>query len=299
MTKSTQLCGGEKVLNVSKIAAVSMLVSLILVAGFLTVPALSMKTPSLFRTSVVVTKEKLHLAEVTLVFLYIENNAPFGVYGFRGVREGLGNALILESIEYRLMIRGAAVISRTDSVRRDITFEPPTVTRTITDTFGAWVGRLSPIVLPGEKVAVYYGSNIVGCEEEAGVYEWIFTVHAKFQDSPVVLTDSGKFKVEASYPPCVMSGVLASVTGVPVVGATITLTDLETNDVVATTSTNSFGVFFFDASTVHLVIDRYYRLDITKLPSPFTTVSPSSCTFRWTGSTATTFEQLPWPFWAS
>jgi hypothetical protein len=101
----------------------------------------------------------------------------------------------------------------------------------------------------------------------------------------------------ASYPACVMGGVLTSVTGVPVVGATITLTDVETNYLVATTSSNSFGIFFFDATTVGLIVDRYYRLDL-ELPSPFTTVSPASCTFTWTGSTTTT-EQVPLPFWAS
>jgi hypothetical protein len=279
-----------------------MIISLVLVAGFLTVPALPKETPSLFKASVVVTKNTLKLGEATLVFLYIENKAPFGVYGFRGVREGIGNALEVEGIDWDILLHGDTVTHWEDSVTRSITFDPFEpwlgVTRTITSTSPQWVGRWSPIVLPGETVAVWYGSWIVSCEEEAGVYEWTFTVHAKFQDSPVVLKASGKFKVEASYPPCVLSGVLASVTGVPVVGATITLTDLETNDVVATTSTNSFGLFFFDAATVGLVIDRSYQLDITDLPYPFKTVSPASSSFVWTGSTVTMYEQVPL-FWAS
>jgi hypothetical protein len=280
-----------------------MIISLVLLAGFLTVPALPKET-SLFKASVVVTKNTLKTPnEVTLIFLYVKNEAPFGVYGFRGVREGLGNALTVEGVDWDVLLHGDTVTHHEDSVTRSITFDPDQnwlgVTRTTTSTFGQWVGRWSPIVLPGETVAVWYGSWIVACEEEAGVYEWAFTVHAMFQDSPVVLKASGKFKVEASYPPCVSKGVLASVTGVPVVGATITLTDLTTNTVVATTSTNSFGIFSIDAATAGLVIDRSYQLDIT-VPYPFTSVSPaSSCTFSWTGSTVTTSDQLPVLFWAS
>ncbi len=279
-----------------------MIISLVLLAGFLTVPALSKKTSSFFKASVAVTKNRLKLGEATLVFLYIKNNAPFEVYGFRGVREGLGNALEVESIYWDITVNGHSVgtwasgIPRTESITHSITFEPPTVTRTITATFAPWTGRWSPIVLPGETVAVYYGGWIVGCEEEAGVYEWIFTVHAKFQGSPIVLTESGKFKVENTYPPCALGGVLTSVTGVPVVGANITLTDLTTSTTVATTSTNSYGVFFFDAATVGLITGHSYRVSITELPPPFTTVAPASSSFTWTGSSVGI---EPWPFWAS
>jgi hypothetical protein len=301
MTRSSQLSGGREVLQVSKIAAVSMIMFVVLVAGFLTLPVMSAKNPSLFNASVVVTRSKLsNRGEWTLVFLYIENRAPFGVLGGRGVREGLGNILKVDSIDVQLTLNGVPVAGfpRTDQLTVDITFEPPTVTRTITAPFGIYAGRWSPIVLPGERVAVYYATWGVGCGEGAGAYEYTFTAHATFQGSSVVLPAvSGKFKVEKTFPPCVAGLVATSVTGVPVVGATISLSDLTTGKLVATTSTDSFGNYYFDA-TVGLTVGDSYQVQVTALPAGFTTVSPSSTSdsFTWTGSTVMV---EPFPFWAS
>jgi hypothetical protein len=281
-----------------------MIVSLLLLAGFLSLPTLPSATSSSFiKASVVVTEQKLtNLGERTVVFLYIENKAPFPfvVYN-RGVREGLGNVLKVESIDVQITANGVIVLSQTAPVTLSITFDPsaspPTVTRTITTESTRVVARLSPIVLPGEKVAVFYESWGVGCEEAAGVHEITFTAHATLNGSPVVLTESAKFKVERSFPPCVEGGVVTSVTGVPVVGATISLTDLTTNTLVATTSTDSMGNFFFDAATAGLVKDDSYQVEVTLSP-PFTTLWPSetSSSFTWTGSTVLVD---PFPFWAS
>jgi len=225
--------------------------------------------------------------ESAYVFVYVTNKAPFGTIPFRGVREDLGNVLTIERIDTKVTVDKAPYFSFSQAATTSITFEPPydSVTRTITTTPARppYAGRFSPVVLPGETVAVYYTSWAVECGDPAGVYEWTFTVHAAFQGSPIVLTDSGKFTVKQQTSACVGISVRSG-SGGAVAGAGITLTDLDTNMEIATSLTDSLGNCLFYASDVPLVTDHSYKVEVTSLPPPFTQVTPDPPTFTWDGS---------------
>jgi hypothetical protein len=224
------------------------------------------------------------------VFAYITNNAPFSTIPFRGVRENVGNVVTIESIDSNLTVNNKKFVSFTQPVTTSITFASPydTVSRVITSTSSPpYAGRFSPVVLPGETVAVYYGSWAVGCADPTGAYKWTFTVHAALNGSPIVLKGSGTFTVEHSSPPCVGVTVLNE-SGDAVVGAGIALGDLSTKSIVATGSTDSHGNCFFYASSVPLVTGHSYEVYVPYLPPPYTYVTPDTTyppTFTWTGST--------------
>lgn len=263
----------------------------ILIILMIAVPlATSVRLP--VKTSVFVVGKSLQgPGDSAYVFVYVTNNAPFGTMRFRGVREDLGNVLTIERIDTDVTVNNAEYFSFTQPVTTSITFAPPydSVTRTITSTPSPpYAGRWSPVVLPGETVAVYYVGWAVGCADPAGVYKWTFNVHATFQGSPIVLTDSGKFTVKHASSACVQISIHASGTGDAVVGAGITLTDLDTSTVIATGSTDSRGNCFFYASKVPLVTGHSYEVGVTSLPLPFTGVIPDATyppTFTWTGET--------------
>jgi len=279
---------------------------LIVLTGFLVLAQVNLpqaNSSSLFKVTVVVTNSRLErLHDVTLIFLYVENRAPFTAVNMRGVREGLGDVLRIDSIDNEVFYNGVLGFSWTVKATSSVMFEPPMVTRSIEMTSGPgqFAGRLSPVVLPGEKVAVFYGGWAIGCEEDfaIGNIVWVFTIHATFQDSPVVLVGSGKFRVENSFPPCVGGLLAADTTGVPVVGATISLAD-SGGDTIGTATTDSGGFYFFDASTVGLQVGEQYTLEVevSSLPAPYTSVEPSAITFTWEGSTVY-FSQPEPQFWA-
>ena len=104
-----------------------------------------------------------------------------------------------------------------------------------------------------------------------------------FNPANVLIYDTQSLidRIVVSTAPNPIIGLVVDSTGTGVSGATVSIMDSNGNT-VATASTDITGFYYF-ASTSSLTSGSSYTAKVTGLPSGFTTPSPSSQTFVWSG----------------